>query len=111
MGATKSLPDDERYVAVHDSARFKDLRRKWQVFTLRATVTFVGWWFLSIGLGAFRPSFYTVRVVGSLNVGLIFVLVTFALVLVIITSYLRYARTRMDPLGEQIRADLEGDLR
>ncbi|MEV4807748.1 DUF485 domain-containing protein [Nonomuraea sp. NPDC049421] len=108
MGTTNSLPDGERYVAVHGSARFKALRRQSQSFTLWASVVFTGWWFLTILLGAYAPSFYRQTVIGNVNVGLLFVLVSFALVLVITLLHLRHARTRLDPLAEQIKADMEG---
>ena len=111
MGPTSSLPDGDRYVAVHDSARFKALRRQLQSFTLWASVAFTGWWFLTSLLGAFAPGFYRQTVIGPVNVGLLFVLVTFALVVAITLVYLKYARTRLDPLAEQIKADLEGDPR
>ncbi len=111
MGTTSSLSDGDRYVAIHDSARFKALRRQLQTFTLWASVAFTGWWFLTILLGALAPGFYRQTVAGNVNVGMLFVLVTFVLVLVITPIYLRYARTRLDPLAEQIRADLEGDPR
>ncbi|MFI7702189.1 DUF485 domain-containing protein [Nonomuraea sp. NPDC049480] len=111
MGTTRSLPDGDRYVAVHDSARFKALRRQLQTFTLWASVAFTGWWLLTILLGALAPDFYRQTVVGNLNVGTLFVLGTFVLVLVITPMYLKYARTRLDPVADQIRADLEGDPR
>lgn len=111
MGTTSSRADGDRYVAVHDSARFRDLSRQLQTFTLWASVAFTGWWLLAIVLGAFAPGFYSLTVAGPVNVGMLFVLGTFVLVLVLIPMYLKYARTRLDPLATQIRADLEGDPR
>ncbi|MFI9583661.1 DUF485 domain-containing protein [Streptomyces sp. NPDC052236] len=109
MGTTNVPADGDRYAAVHDSARFQALRRQSNAFTLWASVTFLGWWFLTILLAAFVPDFFRHGLGGPLNVGLLFVLLSFALVVAISAVYLRYARTRLDPLSEQIRADLEGD--
>ncbi|MFI9561155.1 DUF485 domain-containing protein [Nonomuraea endophytica] len=111
MGTMSSPPDGDRYVAVHDSARFKDLRRQLQTFILWASVAFTGWWFLTGLLGAFAPGFYRRAVIGTVNVGLLFVLGSFAVVVVIILAYLRFARTKLDPLAEEIRADLERGAR
>lgn len=111
MGTTNSLADGDRYVAVHDSAQFKALRRRSNAFTLWATVTFLGWWFLTILLAAFAPDFFRQDLGGPMNVGLLFVFLSFALVVAVPAVYLRYARTQLDPLSEQIRADLEGDPR
>ncbi|GAA3608981.1 hypothetical protein GCM10022419_112450 [Nonomuraea rosea] len=108
MGRMSSLSEGDRYVAVHDSARFTTLRRRQRTFTLWAGAVFTGWWFLASLLGAFAPGFYRQMIAGDLSVGLLVVLATFVLVLVIAAGYLRYARATLDPLAEQIRADLEG---
>jgi uncharacterized membrane protein (DUF485 family) len=111
MGTTDSLADADRYVAVHDSAQFKALRRQSNSFILWASVIFFGWWFLGCALAAFVPDFFRRGIGGPMNVGLLFVLLSFASVVTTAAVYMRYARTRLDPLSEQIRADLEGDLR
>jgi uncharacterized membrane protein (DUF485 family) len=111
MDTMDSPVDGDRYVAVYDSAPFQTLRRRSNGFTLWASVTFMGWWFLVILLAAFAPDFFRQELGSAMNVGLLFVFLTFALVVTISAVYLRYARTQLDPLSEQIRAELEGDPR
>ncbi|MWA09120.1 DUF485 domain-containing protein [Streptomyces sp. BA2] len=111
MGTMNSPANVDRYVAVHDSAQFKALRRQSNAFILWASVIFFGWWFLGCVLATFVPEFFRQGLGGPMNVGLLFVLLSFAFVVTISAVYLRFARTRLDPLSEQIRADLEGDLR
>jgi uncharacterized membrane protein (DUF485 family) len=111
MGTTSPLPDRDRYLAVQDGTKFKTLRGQVQTFTLWACVAFTGWWILASLLGAFAPGFYRITVIGYVNVGLLFALGSFILVLVIVPIYLSYAKTRLDPLAEQVRADLEGEPR
>ncbi|MEU6008143.1 DUF485 domain-containing protein [Streptomyces sp. NPDC047453] len=103
--------DGNRYVAVYDSAQFKDLRRRSNTFIAWASVIFYGWWLLVLLLAAFVPDFFRKGLGGPMNVGLLFVLLSLALVVTVSAVYLRFARTRLDPLSERIRADLEGDLR
>jgi uncharacterized membrane protein (DUF485 family) len=110
MGTIHSAAGDDRYVAVHDSARFDVLRRRSNNVTLWTTVTFFGFWFLTISLAAFARDFFNHGFIGPLNVGLLFVLLSSGSVVVTTAVYLRLARTRLDPLSEQIRADLEGEL-
>ena len=43
--------------------------------------------------------------------GLLAVFLSLNMVSVLTGLYVRYARTRLDPLSEQIRADMEGGLR
>jgi uncharacterized membrane protein (DUF485 family) len=111
MGTTNSLSEGERYAAVYDSTRFKALRHEFSRFAVPATVVFVGWWFLAILLGAYAPGFFGLSVIGSVNVGTLAIMVTFALVIVIAAMYFKHARTRLDPLADEIRADAEGGLR
>jgi uncharacterized membrane protein (DUF485 family) len=111
MGTTSSLSQADRYVAVHDSARFQTLRRKAHTFTAWASVIFTGWWFLMILLAAYTPGFFRQEVPGNLNVGLFLLLLTFAMVIAITGWYLRYARTVLDPVADVIRADVEGGAR
>ncbi|MGV9310700.1 DUF485 domain-containing protein [Streptomyces sp. NPDC003691] len=111
MGTTDSAADGRSYTAVYDSVQFTALRRRSNAFTLWASVTFLGWWFLTILLAAFTPEFFRQELGGPVTVGLLFVLLTFALVVALPVVYLRYACERLDPLSERIRADLEGDSR
>jgi uncharacterized membrane protein (DUF485 family) len=66
---------------------------------------------LVILLAAFAPGFFRTGLGGPMNVGLLVVALSQGLVVAVSVVYLRFARTRLDPASEQIRADLEGDLR
>jgi uncharacterized membrane protein (DUF485 family) len=111
MGTTNSAADADRYVAVYESAQFQTLRRRSNSFIRWAGIAFFGWWFLVILLAAFVPDVLRAGLGGPMNVGLLFILLSLAFVVILSAVYLRYARTRLDPLSEQIRADLEGDPR
>jgi uncharacterized membrane protein (DUF485 family) len=111
MDTMDSPVDGDRCVAVHDSAPFKELRRRSNTFIAWASVIFFGWWFLGSVLATFVPDFFRQGVGGPVNVGLLFMVLSFALVVATSAVYLRHARTRLDPLSERIRADLEGDPR
>ncbi|MEU5524420.1 DUF485 domain-containing protein [Streptomyces sp. NPDC047860] len=111
MGTFDQTADGDRYVSLHNSPEFRELRRQSQTFTAWVSGIFYGWWFLVILLAAFAPGFYRQDLIGPINVGLLFVFVSFNLVVVVSSASMRFARTRLDPLGERVRADLEGDLR
>jgi uncharacterized membrane protein (DUF485 family) len=111
MSTVDPTTDGNRYIALHDSPQFRALRRQSNSFIAWASVLFYGWWFLVILLAAFAPDFYREELIGPINVGLLFVFVSLNLVVVVSTAYMRFARTRLDPLSERVRADLEGDLR
>lgn len=111
MGTMDSAADGDRYAAVYDSAQFKALRRRSNTFIAWISAAFYGWWLLVILLAAFVPTFFRKGLGGPINVGLLFVFLSLNLVVVVSAVYLRFARNRLDPLSERIRADLEGGLR
>lgn len=111
MGTVDSAADGDRYLAVYESAEFKVLRRRSNTFIAWTAALFYAWWLAVIMLAAFVPDFFRTGIGGPMNVGLLFVLLSFALVVVVSAVSLRFARTRLDPLAEQIRAGVEGDLR
>ncbi|PJE95966.1 DUF485 domain-containing protein [Streptomyces carminius] len=111
MGTIDPTAEGDRYVALHESPRFRALRRQSNTFTAWTGGVFYGWWFLVILLAAFAPDFFREKLIGPMNVGLLFVFLSLNLVVVVSSAYLRFARTRLDPLTERVRADLEGELR
>jgi uncharacterized membrane protein (DUF485 family) len=111
MATVDSAADDDRYQAVYDSAEFQDLRRRSNTFIGWTAAVFYGWWLLVIALAAFVPSFFATSIGGPMNVGLVAVMISFALVVAVSALSLRHARTQLDPLSDRIRADVEGDLR
>lgn len=111
MSSTDSSPGGDRYVAVHGSAGFKSLQRQTNSFLIRASVLFFGWWFTGTSLAAFAPGFFRQEIGGPVNVGLLFMFLTFVVVVTVCASYLRYAAGRLDPLTDQVRAELGGEPR
>jgi uncharacterized membrane protein (DUF485 family) len=111
MSPTDSATASDRYVAAYNSIEFQALRRRSNTFIVGASVIFYGWWFLVILLAAFVPGFFRTGLGGPMNVGLLFVLLSFVLVVAVSVVYMRFASTRLDPASERIRADLEGGLR
>jgi len=111
MGTTHPTAAGDRYVAVYDSARFKVLRRRSNTFIASVAAAFYGWWLLVILLAAFVPQFFRIGLGGPMNVGLLVVGLSSGLVVVVSAVCVRYAAARLDPLGDEIRADLERELR
>jgi uncharacterized membrane protein (DUF485 family) len=105
---TTGQPDADRYIIAHRSAEFVTMSQRWRAFVLRANVVLAVWWITAILLGAFAPGVYRAKIAGEFNVGLLVVLVSFALTLVTTAAYLRFAGRVVDPAGERIRTTLGG---
>ena len=59
-------------------------------------------------LAAFAAHFMATPVFGNVNIGLLFGLGQFVTTFGVTAWYVSYANRRLDPLAEEIRADLEG---
>ncbi|GAB3795281.1 DUF485 domain-containing protein [Micromonospora zhanjiangensis] len=96
----------ERYVTVQNSAEFAGLRKALRGFVFPMTVAFFLWYALYVILSAYARDFMGTKLVGNINVALLFGLLQFVSTFVIAWLYSRYADRRIDPVADSIRADL-----
>ncbi len=93
---------------MHTSPEFATLRSRLHAFVFPMTAFFLAWYFLYVLMAAFAPAFMAVRVVGNINIGLIFGLLQFVSTFAITTLYVRYAARKLDPISGRIREQVEG---
>jgi uncharacterized membrane protein (DUF485 family) len=112
MADTSAAPprDEEQssYAAIQDEPEFVELRRRLRAFVFPMTLAFLVWYLLYVVLSAFARGFMAHKLVGNINVGLVFGLLQFVSTFGIAYAYARYARTRLDPLADKVRADIDG---
>ena len=100
----------ERYLAVQQSEEFQRLRHTLRRFIFPMTVAFFLWYALYVLLSAYARDFMSVKVVGHINIALIFGLLQFVTTFVIAWYYSRFAAQKVDPLADEIRAAMvKGD--
>jgi uncharacterized membrane protein (DUF485 family) len=99
---------DERYPATQQSAEFGRLRTTLRNFVFPMTVAFFLWYLLYVLLSAYARGFMGAKVVGNINVALIFGLLQFISTFLIAWYYSRYAAQKIDPLADAIKAELDG---
>jgi len=100
--------DPDRYLAVQSSPEFVHLRRALRGFVFPMTVAFILWYALYVVLSAYARNFMSTKVVGNINVALIFGLLQFVSTFLIAWLYARYADRNIDPLADELRAKIEG---
>jgi uncharacterized membrane protein (DUF485 family) len=105
--APPSTPDNS-YVEAEQWPEFDRLRRALRRFVFPTTVAFLVWYGLYVLLSAYARSFMSTKVVGHINIALVFGLLQFLSTFVIAWVYVRYADRRLDPLSAQLRERLEG---
>lgn len=90
------------YDDLHASAEFIELKRRYRSFVLPATFAFLGWYLLYVVLSNWGGDFMDHRVVGTINVALLFGLLQFVTTFVIAWLYSRYSSARLDPLARSL---------
>lgn len=96
-----SAPD---FDAISESPAFAELRLRFRRFVFPMTGLFFVWYLTYVLLAAYAPGFMAVRVVGSVNIGLLLGILQFASTIGITALYVRFARRNLDPKVAAIRA-------
>jgi uncharacterized membrane protein (DUF485 family) len=104
-------PGVTRSMEVEASPEFQHLRRTFRNWVFPMTGLFLAWYFLYVLLADYAHGFMSHKVAGNITVGLIMGLLQFVSTFVITTIYVRFANRKLDPLAEEIRSELEGDVR
>ncbi|WP_424214431.1 DUF485 domain-containing protein [Streptomyces sp. BI20] len=100
-------PTPEDFQRVQASAEFAELRRAHRSFAFPLTVAFVAWYLLYVLLSNYAGGFMGTKLVGNVNVALVFGLAQFATTFLIAWWYSRHAARSLDPKAEAIKSRLE----
>ena len=105
--AVPRVPHTSSYLAVEQTPEFAAMRRALRRFVFPMTVAFLVWYALYVLLSAYARGFMNAKVVGNINVALVFGLLQFASTFLIAWAYVRYADRRLDPMADELRARVE----
>ncbi len=98
---------DPVYDELHASDDFAELRRRYRAFVVPATAIFLAWFLLYVVMSNWASGFMGTKVVGNINVALVFGLLQFVTTFAIAYAYSRYSTARLDPLAEKLNARYE----
>ena len=99
----------DKYIEVQQSEDFAKLRKALRSFVFPMTIAFLVWYTLYVVLSAYARDFMGTKVVGNINIALIFGLLQFVSTFVIAWLYERYSSQKLEPMAESIKARLEED--
>jgi uncharacterized membrane protein (DUF485 family) len=105
---TPPTSSTDRYLEVQQSAEFSKLRHSLRSFVFPMTVAFFLWYALYVLLSAYARGFMGAKLIGNINVALVFGLLQFVSTFLIAWYYSRYAAKNIDPTADKIRAELDG---
>jgi uncharacterized membrane protein (DUF485 family) len=103
----RRLLTPEEYRQAQASPEFTELRRRFRRFAFPMTVAFLAWYLLFVLLSTYAPALMSTRVLGNVNLGLLFGLAQFVTTFVITHVYISHAAKRTDPIADEMRERLE----
>ncbi len=111
-GTSPGAPDTAGLTAgafteVQQSPQFGELRRTHRAFAFPLTIAFVVWYLLYVLLSNYAEGFMDTKLVGNINVALVFGLAQFLTTFLIAWWYARHAATRLDPQAAAIKQRME----
>ena len=104
-GAATSDPITD-FEGAHASEPFQRLKRSHRSFVFPLGAAFLVWYFAYVLLADYAHEFMSTPVIGNVNVGLLLGLGQFVTTFAITTWYVSYSNRKLDPLADEIRADL-----
>ncbi|WP_129659828.1 DUF485 domain-containing protein [Rothia halotolerans] len=87
--------------------RFQRLRRSHRSFVFPLTVAFLVWYLAYAVTAMYAPGFMSHKVVGNVNVGIVWGLLQFASTFGITAWYVLFANRRLDPRAVELREEME----
>ena len=106
----RAAKHDPVYDRLHESADFAELRRRYRGFVLPVTVGFLAWFLLYVVLSNWASDFMGHKLVGNINVALVFGLLQFATTFGIAYVYSRYSTAKLDPLATRLQERYDAEL-
>jgi uncharacterized membrane protein (DUF485 family) len=93
---------DPIYDELHESSDFVELRKRYREFVIPATAGFLFWYLLYVVMSNWATDFMDTKVIGNINVALVFGLLQFLTTFLLAWAYARFANNRIDPLARKL---------
>jgi uncharacterized membrane protein (DUF485 family) len=108
-GEADRLParDHEVYSAIARESDFAELRRRYRNFAFPATTAFMVWYITYVVCNNWARDFMDIKVVGNINIAIVFGLLQFVSTFGIAYFYARHASKSLDPLATKLRDEFD----
>lgn len=97
----------EVYQEMAGSEEFLELRSRYRRFAFPATVAFMVWYITYVVCNNWARDFMSTKVVGNINIALVFGLLQFVSTFVIAYLYSRHANKSLDPLAQKLHDEFD----
>ena len=110
VAETQAARHDPLYDRLHETAEFQELRRRFRRFAFPATVAFLVWYLLYVVLSNWATGFMGYKLVGNINVALVFGLLQFVTTFALAWAYARYMNRQVDPIARQLEERYDQEI-
>ncbi|MGJ9423125.1 DUF485 domain-containing protein [Aeromicrobium sp. CF3.5] len=109
--ADKISPEAEAaYQRIHASDDFQGLKKAYLGFVVPATIAFMAWYLLYVLCSNYAPDLMAIRVVGNINIALVWGLLQFVTTFGLAYWYSQYSARRMDPTADRLGEEFEQEI-
>lgn len=103
----RHTPTPQEFIAAQRSPEFQELRSKQRGFTFPLAIAGVVWFTIYIVTAMYAPSFFATKLVGNINVGILFGFLQFVSTFAITWFYVKFADKHLEPRSRALREALE----
>jgi uncharacterized membrane protein (DUF485 family) len=111
MSEHRSRGQAQTYDEMHASPDFQELRKRYRAFAIPWTLAFFAWYMLYVVMSNWATDFMSHRLLGNINVALVFGVLQFVSTFLIAWLYARHANTNLDPIAERLEARYDEEIR
>jgi uncharacterized membrane protein (DUF485 family) len=106
-GTSAGDGDPSVYADIARRDDFTELKRRYFNFAVPATVAFMIWYIAYVVANNWARDFMNMRVIGNINVALVWGLLQFVSTFLIAFLYSRHANKALDPLAGKLREEFD----
>ena len=101
---------DPVYDRLGATAEFAELKRRYNGFVIPTTIAFLVWYLLYVVMSNWAHDFMSTKVVGHINVALVFGILQFVTTFLITWLYSRHMAAHVDPLARELEAEYRKEV-
>ncbi len=98
------------YEELHASGDFQELRKRYRSFAIPFTIAFLAWYLLYVLMSNWASDFMSIKLIGNVNVALVFGLLQFASTFGIALLYARHMNKHVDPVARRVEKLYNGEV-
>jgi uncharacterized membrane protein (DUF485 family) len=98
------------YQRIHATGDFAELKRSYLGFVVPLTIAFMVWYLLYVLASNWATDFMAHKLVGNINVALVFGILQFVTTFAIAYWYAKYSARRTDPIADSLRDEYEQEI-